>query len=904
MKTLGMHIVCILAFIVLVAHVASAETGSIQGAIYDEKTGEELIGANVWVVGTSRGAASGLGGRFNIGALDEGIYDIRVSYMGYGAKTVTGVEVSSQNPVTLNITLLPEAIQIEEISVTAERILSSSAAVLAQRKNSASIGDAISSEQISKSPDATSGDALKRVTGLSVVSNKYVFIRGVTDRYNETALNGVSLTSTDTDVDKKSFSFDLVPANLLENTVVVKTATPDLPGGFSGGLVQVNTLDFPSQRVIKTSISSSYNNNTSTRTMLASRGGARDWLGLDDGARELPGGLAGNDLAKALPNTWTVKNKKAPLNQSFNLSIGDHMIWLGDEFGLVGAVSYKNSFSTHNFVQKSSLPYIDFEGRHYEYKVLWGGMLNLSYQPSPLHKLSFENNFSQAAEDNVRKSEGIPESSALTQRQTIEWDERTLYAGQLSGEHNLHLLRDLELEWNASHSISEAREPDRKNVEYERGADGTYAMIENYRSWSDLNERSWGFDAAVTMPLGDTKIKVGTGTKERKRLFEVKVFHSDQSKLSWKNWHLVTLPLEEIFLPDNYGRGLFQFEPMTQFTGEYDGDHRINSYYAMVDHPFRVLSRRFRFVGGARLEDSDQHVVAETANPLTPFSEAEIKKADVLPSANLTHMLSDNTNLRMAFSQSVNRPEFREMADVKYYDFDEFQNVIGNPELERARIENYDLRFEVFPDVGEVVAVSYFYKDIHDAIEIRLIPEPTRFVRTWFNSPDGKNHGWEVEVRKRLSFFGDYFNNFTFTGNYTRVESAIEYVDKKTAPDGSHIIRTLTRPMQGQSPWMVNVSMLFVEPSWGSSINVLYNKIGRRLESVGDSRYEDVYQEPRDLLDVAVTQKLPGSLEVKFTAKDIMADDEEFTMGPGHFREPHSRIEKGTTYSLAVSVSL
>jgi outer membrane receptor protein involved in Fe transport len=904
---------CWLVFAVSVVH-----AGSIQGTVYDEKSGEELVGANVWVIDTTRGAATDLEGTFRIDNLNQGSYDVRISFMGYGAMTITGIAVEDDRPVVLDVSLVREAIQVEEVVVSAERILSSAAAVIARRKKAAAIGDGISSEQISQSPDGTSGDALKRVTGLSVVDNRYVFVRGVTDRYNETMLNGVNVTGTDTDVDKKSFNFDLVPANLLENTVIVKTATPDMPGSFSGGLVKVNTLDFPDERLVKLSFSSSYNRGTSTKSIFASHGGGTDWLGLDDGGRDFPDAdLKNTELIDALPNNWTTRSVKAPLNRSFSLSAGDNLTFAGHELGVISALSYKSGYRAQDFVQKSKYPYIDFEGKDYKYSVLWGAILNLNYKPNHLHKMSFENSFNQRGQDNIRVSEGIPESSAPTRRQTIEWDECSQFAGKLTGEHRIPQLHDLEVNWGVSHSLSQSKEPDRRNIEYQQGADRTWGMIENYRSWSSLDDRVWGANTDFTLPLGDTEIKAGWGTTLRRRTFDIKVYFSDMMKIDWRNWYIVTLPLDSIFDPSNYGAGKFQFVPMTQYTGEYDGVHRVNAGYTMIDLPFRISGQRFRLVGGTRIEESNQDVDATTANPLNPSSSADIKKTDVLPSANLTYLVTDDVNLRIAYSRSVNRPGFREMADVKYYDFDEFQNVIGNPKLERATIENYDVRFEVFPGVGDVVAVSYFYKKIEDAIEIRLIPEPTRWVRTWFNSPNGTNHGWEIEVRKSFGFITPYLANFLFTGNYTRVESAIEYVDKKTAQDGSPIIRTLTRPMQGQSPWMANASLLFAEPSFGTTINILYNKIGRRLASVGDNRFLDVYEEPRDVWDVALTQELPGRLNLKFTANDLGAHDEKFTMGPDGWErapdyygnvstdpEPHSQIRRGTTYSISVSASL
>jgi len=904
MKTLTLTLLYLLA--AFIATCASGETGTLYGSVHDLKSGERISGANVLVVGTTNGTSTNLDGDFEIKGISPGTYDIRVTSMGFNTKVISQTEITSGNPVRVDAGLTPisldDAYTIEEMVVSAERILSTGYAVLAQRKQAATIGDAISAEQISRSPDGTSGDALKRVTGLSVVDNKYVFVRGVTDRYNATAINGVAVSSTDTDADKKSFSYDLIPASLLANTVVVKTATPDQPGDFTGGLVQVNTMEFPPNLVLNFGVSPSIYAGTTNTTVRASQGGGKDWTGRDDGSRALPEGLTGDEIAKALPNTWTTRDKRAPYNRSFNLSVGNRALAGLHEFGFIGALSYKSKDVSSVWKRKSSLPFIDVGGESFRYNVLWGAILNFNYRPSYAHKFSFQNNYTQAAEDKVHLAEGLGENGYI-RRQTIEWDERSLFVTQLNGEHNVDLA-DAELEWQAYYSTSNAKEPDRKNIEYQEGASGEFAMIENYRSWSALEERGYGAEFNLTIPIERSRLKFGYHHKYRKREFDIAVYHSDQSKLHWSNWHLVLLPLDEIFLPDNYGAGKFRFLPMTQYTGAYDGRHRINAFYGMADVPFTLLGQRFRAAGGLRIEDSNQIVDGETADPLKPFTTATVNKTDMLPSANLTYAVNDITNFRLAFSHSVNRPEFREMADVKYYDFNEFQNVNGNPKLKRAFIRNYDMRLEVFPGPAEVLAISYFYKDLEDAIEIRLIPEPTRFVRTWFNSPNGKNHGYEIEVRKSLGFLTGFLNDIMITMNYTRVTSEIEYVDKKTAPDGSHIIRTLTRPMQGQSPWMMNAGVMVTAPYTGTTFNILYNKIGRRLVSVGDSRYEDVYEEPRNVVDIAITQRISAWLGAKFTVQDLTADDLVHTMGPADFSGPHSTISRSSTYGLSLSFKL
>ena len=870
------------ALLLLAATGALAQTGSIDGRIVDADTGEELIGASILVVGTTIGTATDLDGNYTLPSVRAGSVDLRISYMGYEAKVVTGVEVPDGGQVEINVSLRAEgtAFVIDDMVVSADRVLSTGLAILAERKKSAIIGDAISSEQIARSPDATSGDALKRVTGLTVADNKFVFVRGVTDRYNGTTLNGVSVTGTEANVDKKSFAFDLIPANLLANTVVVKTATPDLPGDFSGGLVQVNTLEFPTERVTKLTLGLSYSPDSNMEDFISGQGGDTDWLGIDDGDRDRREGRTYIDLARHLPNTWGIDRSQAPLNGSLNLALGDRYLIGDDEFGYIGALTYKNSYSSTG-VRIAPSQYFegigywtnyDLEGTRYENSVLWGGLLNLHYKLSGKHKLSLKNNFNQSGTEKVSLMSGSTDLEPYAERQIIEWDQRRLWVTQLGGEHFFPGLGDLEVEWQGATSHSTASQPDRKYVDRSPNVYGDLLLKENYRTWSGLSEDATSFDLDLTRPFRRGKIKTGFGFERRQREFDAATWYTDPRNTTIPD-SLLYLPVDSLFMASNYADTLFLFEPSTPFTGDYQAEQTLLSAYAMFDRHFTVLDRSFRFVGGARIEDVEQTIDTTVAeDDPTPLTTG-VDKTDVLPSANLTYLLNDETNIRLAYSHSVNRPEFRELANVLYYDFDREQNVRGNDELSRALIRNYDLRVEYFPDIGDVLAASYFHKEMRHVIEETLISSPERFVRTWFNSQRGRNSGYELEVRKNLGFLGDPFAAFSLTGNYTRVWSEIEYEAQG---------ETRTREMQGQAPWSLNLSLQYTNPRFGTVFNVLYNKIARRLDAVSsvDKRDEDVYEESRDILDLAVSQRFGDRWSAKLTVKNALGEDRVYTMGP------------------------
>jgi TonB-dependent receptor len=369
------------------------------------------------------------------------------------------------------------------------------------------------------------------------------------------------------------------------------------------------------------------------------------------------------------------------------------------------------------------------------------------------------------------------------------------------------------------------------------------------------------------------------------------------------NRTLVFDPIETIFDADHYGANLFNFVLSSAFTGDYTGVHDLTAWYGMADGAFRIAGLSFSAAGGARVEDSRQQVDSpKSAEEPDVIQTAVVDKRDVLPSANLTWQATRSTALRLGYFASVNRPEFREMANVGYRDYDRNQNVIGNPELTRATIRNYDVRLEWFPGVGEVLAASWFYKDLTDAIEEQLLPSPDKYVRTWFNSPTGQNFGYELEARKNLGFVWGGLEDLVLQANYTRVESEVEYTDSYTDPLGNPITETKTRTMQGQAPYTVNAGLTYSVPDIGLSMSFLFNRFGRRLDAVGDTRDEDIYEESRDVYDFALTEEFRPWMRLKLSVKDIAADDVVYTFGQtGSIWE---QIKVGTTYAISLSFNL
>jgi TonB-dependent receptor len=900
---------------------AQAKSGRIIGIVVDSETGDPIIGANVIIEGTMRGAAADIEGKYTILHVEPGTHTVIISAISYGKKIITGVVVGAGETVTIDGILAPEAIQTEEVVVEARALLSYEAALLRLQQRSAHISDGISAEQIRRTPDATSSDALRRVTGLSVVDNKFVFVRGISERYNKAMLNGGALASTEPD--RKAFAFDMVPANLLENTIISKSFTPDMPGDFAGGLLRMNTIDFPPDLIVTVSGSASYNTITTFDNFKSYNGGSRDYLGIDDGSRKIPTGIPGDvgstsitpqerlEIAEKFPNTWGVTSRKAPVSNSYSISFGDGTRLLGQDFGFVTALSYRSGFDNvrmeRNEYEASGEPRFLYNGVQSKYSVLWGGMFNFSYKISNFHKLSVKNTYTRSADDEVTELRGpqFTDISSELIHTAMRYVSRSVYSGQLAGEHYFRTLGGLQLDWRISRSISDRDEPDYRRIIYARSFDANesdpyYAVLgfqanmkNGGRFYSKLNDKSNAFAADFVLPLRTVQLKFGGSFDQTDRDFTSRLIGIiiNARGNGFTDPELYYLPSELIFSTENFRRNGFSIDEYRNGGNNYTAAQSVSAAYAMVDLPFTVLNQEFRLIAGARWEESRQEVNTMNLNA-TEEIHVDRKKANILPSLNLVYRITQASNIRAAYSETVNRPELREISNFMYFDFSTQTSVRGNTGLRPAGIRNYDLRFETFPGFEEMFSASVFYKDITDAIEQVVIAGVSlNAERTFMNADKAKNYGFEIEGRLSLKRIADILSNFSIRGNYAWIKSEVSIGGTETT------IGRTGRPLQGQSPYVINLGLLYDNTGTGTSVNLLYNKFGKRVMEISTSFEGELVEMPRDIVDVVVTQRLFTSFEFKLTAKDILDQEQRFMQEDlkigGNLR--------GSSYSLGIS---
>lgn len=910
----------------LLAAPLNALADGLKGLVRDRDSKSELIGADVVLVGTGLKTSTDINGRFEFPGLAPGTYELRATYLGYNTRFLGNIRVVPGPPLELAVELESfKAYETDEMVVSGSRVLSTDSALMINRQQASVIGDAISAAQISRSPDGNSGDALKRVPGLTVNDGKYVFVRGIGDRYNVTEVNGVQMSGTNVDRDRKSFNFDMVPANLLANITVIKQATPDLPGDFAGGLVRINTLEFPEGPTTAAGYTiGAISGATGSTLQYDAIRGDTDWLGIDDGGRDFPDALRDSTviyqnlslrnpyLARALPNRWTTEGRPAPPRMSFNLSHGNKLRLLGIDVGFMGAASYGDKADLEDESEiRIGGNSVRAGGTTHHTQTTLGGLANI-FLRSGRQRIGFTNLYNRTTDSQITFMSG--QDQKTFEWRTMSWHERYQFVDKLDGSHHLPGPGGgFELDWQVSYGESHAVEPDRRYLAYNLDFEPK-AMDENMRTWTWLDEtrRGRGVDLAWSPTRDDLarehnlELKAGFKHDHRSRTFDSESWYTLRSQSSRFDGALAFLPPDSIFRPENYNevsdprRGTkWEFVQDTVLSGSYVGTHDIDAWYAMIDLPFSFRQEDLRLTGGARVEDSDQ-VVYSIQNKLFPGLQdtSRIDKRDVLPSVALTWLYDEDTNVRVGYYESVNRPEFREVAPVLRRDYRTFENMKGNPNLKRAQIRNYDLRVEHFPGPGQVLAASAFYKRMSDAIEDTLLTaEAERPTATFTSTPEARNWGFELEVARKLDRFA-LTRHLTLAANYTRVWSEVVFDNPRTL----EVVEQDKRQLQGQAPWSVNVSLQWENPGTQTNLGVLANRVGRRLDKLAENMFEYVYLEPRTRLDLVGTQQLPWSLKMKLAVTDILAKPTIKTSSTEEGEQyTYSDVSESTSYALSIS---
>ena len=884
-----------------------AQTGTLRGKVTDQDTGEELIGTTVLLLGTLQGAATDLDGNFSIPAIDQGKYDIRVSFISYETQVVTGVIIEREKINLLNISLKPVSMGLSEVVVEAKAVKNTETAILTIQRKSVNMIEGISSQQIARTNDSDAASALKRVTGISVEGGKYVYVRGLGDRYSLTALNGAELPGLDPN--RNTVQMDLFPSNIIDNMIIHKTFSPDLPGSFSGGYINIVTKDFPEKFTFQFGTSTEYNTNSSwTSNFLTYKGGANDWLGYDDGTRDIPGDATGHipalfenndgldEITRSFNKIWGPEMGQTYMNHSHSLSLGNQIAFLGKPLGLIASMSYSRKYNFYDggIVGRYRLVGSNSEklnkDAYYEdsrgtMDAFLGGMLSVSYRPSPNNKINFNMLFNHHGEKLTRYMFGeVPSDGSGRSRETrtLGFTERSLNSFQLKGEHYIEKLNGLRINWFSAYSISRQEEPDLRfftNSFYpELSGESAYAIntseyADPARYFRDMKEFNLDNKVDFSLPFNlfssASKLKFGGAFVYKDRTFLEKRYNFTTQQPEMYNGNI-----DDYFRDSNIGQA--GIEKVTGNYGIYiqasEDENKRNSYlacqtvvsgYAMLNMP---LTEKLTIIAGVRLEAADIH--SESLNPDKPAG--NLTNSDFLPALNILYGISKVMNLRGAYTRTLARPTFRELAPYASFDFQGDYVVVGNAELERTLIDNVDLKWEWFMKPGEIFSVGTFYKRFINPIERTFNPEAGNDELTWRNVNEAKVFGVEADLRKQLDFIPS-LRKFKLGLNVTFVKSQVNVDERElstihaTEPDYPS-----TRAMFGQSPYIINALLSYdnIESGWQS--NLSYNVIGKRMVMVILGGTPNIFEQPAGLINFNVSKFFGDHISLKFSAENLL----------------------------------
>lgn len=937
-----------------------AGRGAITGDVVDAATARPIVGATVQIEGQpAMRKRTDVSGRFRL-FVAPGTYQVRISAPAYGVTTLRDVTVDAGATVRADASLKPEPRRtagksgVEVLEVTADVTESTEATQLLKRKMAPTVGDSLGADAISKTPDSDAAEVVTRVPAVTIKDNKFIIVRGLGERYSSALLNGSRLPSTDPN--RRIVPLDIFPADFIESLTIVKTYTPDLPGDFSGGLVDIRIAEPPTRLTYGASLSLGFNTETTFQDFDTYDGYAGDWFTLGDGPRSLPdifdqvfpsnGSTAPSTtqmraLVNSLPDNWNITSTTAPPNLGFNASVGNS--WGPFGFNLAAVYGWKfsarrdevvNGFGSEQEIENPSTAEL-FQYDDSTFETQLGSVLSMQYALSTEHKLLARALVNRQGIDQVLKGRGV---DGQFDAETTQLPAGSFYTtnqlgfGALEGLHHFSLL---DIDWRASWAPSSQEVPDSKYYVYiqspevpvpELGVSGLSQILEPQRTWSTLSEflQDYYVDATVPfrtrLPFTDVwrglpaQFKTGANLALRDRSFLFQSYrisgNNPQDQLD------LTRQPDALLIPPNFSdTGPLLFDLLER--QPFDASQEIIAGYGMFDLP--LIEDRLRLIAGARLEYS--YLTTSGLLPTAGTVQSRLNDLDPLPSVSLVYTPRDDMNIRGVFSETVSRPEFRELTPTQFTTLPGERRLQGNPFLVTSNITNYDLRWEWFLSPLELVSLGFFYKELENPIELVTAVETSALVDTFVNYDQASLWGFEIETRKDFNFAVPYARRVSWLRpiaahladlqlliNASVIES--ETSEEFTAPPGFTIAPVPgTQPLQGQSPFVINAALEYEDYRWGV-FRLLYNTVGSTIVAKGvdvspgspTGVLPNIDSARRDQLDFVWLSEVSlfgTPFSTKFAVENILNDDFIETQGP----RITNRYRTGVTFSTGISYS-
>jgi TonB-dependent receptor len=968
--------------------------GGIRGQVVDSDFGQPIARSSVILLDTPFGAMTDDQGNFTISGVPPGAYTISVRSGGYLPKLVPGISISSGTFNDVRVETIAEVEEMEELVVPGELEKTSEVGLLAERQGATAVLDTIGADLISRLGAATAGQALKSMVGTSVVDGKYVVIRGLSDRYVNTLLNGGRLPTSDPD--KRAVNVDLFPGSVLQSINTSKTFTPDQAGDFTGGSVDIRTKQFPEKPSFGVSVGVEYNSQATFNSAFPTyAGGGTGPFGMNASRREIPESVINNPNLKtpppiagvtpgasaSNPSALTIANpadlelaeninsamqqmnpvsgftrKAVGPNYSVNLQGGDSVeIGPDQTFGTFGAFSYRHKYTYYPAATRANYEvtksggafsltdqFIAADDKGSE-EVLWGTLLGMGYQPQKNQKVSMNLLFNEQATDTTDFQqadtfENKVSPNEVIQYTSLQYSERQLAYLQLTGEHEVSALRNLQIDWVGSLGRAKLNEPDQRLFQsrYDTETDvysqlatddpsftGSLSPLQRYSR--DLTENSYNAIVNFSVPFFEekenpSKFKTGFYIDNSQRSYQqslfdyaygaagdppqYKTFGDPGDPTNGQTWADVFLNQNRSGLVNPAG-ALGNDQPLSWSVFNNSGTANFYNASQQVIASYAMSSLRLfpqlTITGGARFENTN--LKSEGApSAIFPNPNSDIQQLDLLPAAAATFQIMPEVNLRLAWSQTLARPSFKELGAVVTQDFSDAQIFIGNPDLKLSSINNYDFRLEYFPRAGEVLAVSLFYKNIDRPIEQTIAQLGSTQFFQYINNPNGTLWGAEFESRKRLDQVASFLKNFSANFNFTYIQSEVALTQEQITAKKGIGLGEVTRPMQGQPNYIINAGLSYDDQARGFYAGLFYNVTGPLLYAAGLD-LPDLYEQPAPSLDFNLTQSFAEQWSITFRGKNLLNPIFRQTMTYAGQEYTYLSYTKGFDLSTSINYS-
>ena len=904
-------------------------SGILSGTVTDAEQNRPVAGAKIYIAGLLEEASTDDSGVFSI-SIPAGKHTVSIIHPEYVTETVKNLEIKSESTKNISVSMDPSSVMLSTVDIIVPKLAVTEKFTIEQE--ALSTVDLIGADDFARSGDSDAADALKRATGLTVVGGRFVYVRGMGERYSSSLMNGATLPSPEPE--RRVVPLNLFPVAVIEKIIIQKTYTPDMPGEFGGGAVQLETKGMADEFFISVSASLGYSSlTTDLMGYTYDGGGFHDTVGIDDGTRGMPDSLKkavdnkplylGNydkdeleRFGESLQNVWSAERENIPMNRGLSFSAGNRFEIGGKPAGFLFGFTYGNSWETREMVYRdfagggSYNEIVDYEIDSTVNTIDAGAVFTAACELSDEENIELTTLLVRTTKDSASVTEGFYEANNTDVLITkLHWLEQQLFSNTVQGKHTLPGTSDTEFEWNYTRSIASRYEPDKRQTmyEYEESEDDWYLSDRtagNMRTFNELKDHNFDVDWAFTFPVEiyntrEMDIKVGMNSVFRNRhsaINRFRFFHKDGASV---DPDVMRLDPENIFTPENIagiGETGFLFEEHSVGTDDYTATHEIRAPYFRLDIP---ITGTFNFSGGMRIETSQQVVETfELSSPTkTPVS-AELVTKDRLPALNFTWGLvqdikgNDIMNLRFGYSRTLSRPDFRELSEAPYETVVGGRMIKGNSELERALIDNFDVRWELYLSADENLSVALFYKELTNPIEVTILSGSNSFV-TYHNAAGATNIGLECEYRKNLSCITERLKDLYLGGNVAVIRSSVDVGDE------AGVVTEEERPLQGQSPYVINISLSYENPESNLAATLLYNVYGKRIAAIGTYGLPDVYEQPFNQVDFVASWEFLEDWKVKAKIKNILEEDMVLKQGD-YVKESY---QKGMGISIGLSAA-